>query len=788
MNETHESADPIGDELVEARIAAWVLGESSAVEAADLERLCEQRPELDAFRFRLQALHGLLSQAESTGPDHTWKLPPGKRRVLDKIFDEKSPAKLVEKRRTSKENAGLRVFFAIAACLLFAAVVLQITSRAPSRGSMPVAFQHNEDAPLTAKRRDEIYGVDSMAMSKNRDLGLQETARQRQLAAKQFVASPAEIIAAVPATAPELAASTSRSYSEPELAGTQDAALGGQGTNLSSGRGTGLAGSVASPTLAGAESSVMNSVAAADSIAGAKSRAAQEVPSPRIQLGDPTPYRKSSDEKFRDSSRRTAALGRDARFADRVGTMAPASVAALSPQTPSPEAPASRFAVRGSQVEPMEELLATEHPHSTFPLRIGDASFQLAKAALAQGIRPDPATVRLEHFYNAVDYGDAAPNASESVAVAIDQATHPFLPGRNLVRLALSTRSTGRSALEPLHLTLLVDQSGSLISGEHRPSMVRALKQLTGLLTKNDLVTVVGFSNTPHLLADGLSGDQFAKCTDFANLTGSGGEANLRAALKFGGEMAARHRPDGAQNRIVLFADGSASVGNADSNYLVQQVKALRQQGIAFDIADTRADGSNDGLLGELARAGNGRYYLVGGENPTDFASQLAGALRPAAENLEVQVKFNAQRIGKYKLLGFEQDRPQAEHSPIEAVDAVAAARAESGVAIYQVELLPGGSGEIGEVTVRYRDTTRGEGAEQTWEIPYHSQPTPFDRAAPSMQLAGLALFTAEKLRCGPAAASIDFHQLSGPISQVKQFYSTSPRVGEMLEVIEKLK
>ncbi|NQX00158.1 hypothetical protein HQ447_05820, partial [bacterium] len=75
-----------------------------------------------------------------------------------------------------------------------------------------------------------------------------------------------------------------------------------------------------------------------------------------------------------------------------------------------------------------------------------------------------------------------------------------------------------------------------------------------------------------------------------------------------------------------------------------------------------------------------------------------------------------------------------------------------------------------------------------SWTIPYDAQATAFDRATPSMQLAGLALLAAEKLQGGPLAEAIDFKQLTGPSSLVKQFYASSPRVAEMLQVIEMLK
>ena len=434
------------------------------------------------------------------------------------------------------------------------------------------------------------------------------------------------------------------------------------------------------------------------------------------------------------------------------------------------------------------EIPAAETPYSTFSLNISDASFQLAKAALTKGERPDPASIKPEQFYNAVDYGDPAPTSSEPVAATIEQSAHPVIPGRNLVRVALRTGAVGRSAIQPLRLTLLVDQSGSMVREDRRASMEHALAQLGVLLTKNDLVTVIGFSRTPHLLADGMSGDQATKLSELVNQTASEGGTNLEEAMKLGGQLAERHQLAGAQNRIVLFTDGAANLGDANPARLAEQVKAFRQKGLAFDIAGIGADGLNDRLLSELARNGNGRYYVVGDEKNDSFARQLAGAFRPAAENVKVQVNFNPQRVGKYKLIGFEKDRLKTEDFRNDAVDAAELAAEEAGVAIYQVETLADGTGELGEVSVRFRDTTIGEMVERTWTIPYESQATAFDRATPSMQLAGLSMLAAEKLRGGPLADAIDFNQLTGPTSLVKQFYGSSPRVADMLRLIDALK
>lgn len=438
----------------------------------------------------------------------------------------------------------------------------------------------------------------------------------------------------------------------------------------------------------------------------------------------------------------------------------------------------------------MGEGAANRDPYSTFSLHVSDASFKLAKAALDRGNRPDPLTVRPEEFYNAFDYGDPAPAAGEPVACTLEQSAHPVLPQRNLVRIAARVGSAGRAGTQPLVLTVLLDSSGSMEREDRRAGLKNAVAQLASLLHAEDRVTLVTFSRTPRLLADQLPGSQAAKLKQLVSNTPSEGGTNLEEALKLGGALARRQKLANAQNRIVLLTDGAANLGDADPEHLAGLIHDLRQQGIAFDAAGIGADGLNDRMLEQLTRNGNGRYYVI--NNPEDadanFAKQLAGAFRPAAENVKVQVRFNPDRVGRYKLIGFEQHRLRTEDFRNDKVDAAELAADEAGVALYQVETLPEGHGEVGEVSIRFRDAASGEMVERTWTIPYDEKAPAFDQAKPSMQLATLADLVAEKLRGSELGKVVDFQTLAGPIAVVRGNYQNNPRVADLGSMIEKLK
>jgi len=427
-----------------------------------------------------------------------------------------------------------------------------------------------------------------------------------------------------------------------------------------------------------------------------------------------------------------------------------------------------------------EEIAAAEEAFSTFSLSVGDVSFQLAKAALERGETPAPDSIKVEQFYNAVDYRDPAPENGEPVAGVVEQSAHPVIPGRNLVRMGIRTAAAGRAQSQPLRLTLLIDQSGSMAREDRKEAMTKAIAGLSKLLTPADQVTVIGFSRTPRILVESLGGDRVGDILALVNPEAGEGGTNLEEAMKLSHDLAVRHRMAGAQNRIVLFTDGAANLGDADPARLSALVTAMRNGGLAFDVAGVGTEDLNDRLLADLARNGNGRYYLAA-EN---LAAQLAGAFRPAAEDVKVQVKFNPDRVSRYKLVGFEESRLKTEDFRNDAVDAAELSAEEAAVALYQVELVPGGRGDIGDMSVRFRDAATGSTVERSWSIPFDEAAPAFDRAPPSVQLAGLSMLAAEKLKGGPLGQAIDFRRLSPSVLRVKNYYAGSGSVSDMLQVI----
>jgi secreted protein with Ig-like and vWFA domain len=355
-----------------------------------------------------------------------------------------------------------------------------------------------------------------------------------------------------------------------------------------------------------------------------------------------------------------------------------------------------------------------------------------------------------------------------------------------LLRVSMRTSAAGRASSTPLRLTFVLDHSGSMERSDRQQTIRRAFAILAGQLQSFDQVTLISFARQPRLLADRVSGAKANELVQLIESLPSEGGTNIEAALQLAFEKAKEQYTEGAQNRMVLLTDGAVNLGDADPESLSKMVTTIRDTGIAFDAAGISADGLNDEVLEALSRKGDGRYYLLDSVEAADegFAQQIAGALRPSAKNVKVQVEFNPNRVGQYKLLGFEKHILNQEDFRNDKVDAAEMAAAEAGVAIYQFEAKPNGEGDVGTVFVRFQDLTTGSMIENRWPIPFEADVARPEQAAPSMRIATCAAMFAAKLRGEPLGGTVDLKMLSEFLSSMPSPHLQCQRVQQLRMMI----
>jgi hypothetical protein len=274
-----------------------------------------------------------------------------------------------------------------------------------------------------------------------------------------------------------------------------------------------------------------------------------------------------------------------------------------------------------------------------------------------------------------------------------------------------------------------------------------------------------------------------------SGLTPEGG-TNLEDAMNVAYETAAKHYVANGINRVVLLTDGAANLGDVEPASLEQKVEAKRKQGIALDCFGVGWEGFNDDLLEVLARHGDGRYGFMNSpeEAATDFAGQLAGALKVAASDVKVQVEFNPQRVTSYRQIGYAKHQLTKEQFRDNTVDAAEIAAQEAGNALYTVEVNPAGSGPLATVRVRYKIPGTTTYREQAWDVPFTGNVPALEQAGTAIRLAATASAFAEWLATSPFAGEVTPDALLRQLRGVPEVFGADSRPKKLEEMIRQAK
>ncbi len=148
---------------LEARILALVLGEASAFEAGELERLMSERPELKSYQIGLEKTHGLLVEAHEVQDNLEWKLSDeGRGKILAKINEKKREEMVEKRRRPISIIAQRRLIYTLAACFFLTLVIVVFNQPRSLEGEPPSMVA---DSQAALEEGDSAFGLRSAQSS-----------------------------------------------------------------------------------------------------------------------------------------------------------------------------------------------------------------------------------------------------------------------------------------------------------------------------------------------------------------------------------------------------------------------------------------------------------------------------------------------------------------------------------------------------------------------------------------------------------------------------------------------
>ncbi len=406
------------------------------------------------------------------------------------------------------------------------------------------------------------------------------------------------------------------------------------------------------------------------------------------------------------------------------GTQVRASVAGESRRpvlTPEQVAAIQEQTLAACRIQPGESPAAMffrcwgDHPFvstkedrlSTFGIDVDTASYTLARRFLNDGYLPRKAQVRTEEFVNYFRADAPAPTDGSTFAIGLEAAPSLFGgdPRVEMLRVTVRGKEVASFERQPLALTFVVDNSGSMQEGGRLELVKDALRKLLGVLSPTDSIAVVIFHQEARVLAPMTAASNRGPVEDqIARIPIEGG-TNVEAGLTLGFEHALANLTPNAVNRVVLFSDGVGNIGETEAKALLAKVEAARKQGIYLNTFGVGMGNQNDAFLEELADKGDGlcQYLDSPEEAERALVQRFSESMQPIARDVKIQVELDPSQVESWRLLGYENRAIADEKFRDDQVDAGEVNAGHQVTALYEIVRSVESEGPFATVRLRYK-------------------------------------------------------------------------------------
>jgi len=351
-----------------------------------------------------------------------------------------------------------------------------------------------------------------------------------------------------------------------------------------------------------------------------------------------------------------------------------------------------------------------ENPLSTFSIDVDTASYANIRRLIQEGRTIPTDAVRIEECINAFNYQYEPPAGDKAFAVHTKLATCPWNPNNLLVKIGIKGREITREKRPASNLVFLIDVSGSMQSSNKLPLVKESLKLLLHQLDERDSVSYVVYAGSEGVVLPPtkMTESGRVKALEALDSLEAGGSTNGGAGINRAYQLALENFIDGGVNRVILASDGDFNVGVTGNDALVKLVKERAAKNIYLSALAFGTGNLNDSMFEAISNDGNGNYFYIDSirESRKVFLENLTGSLITIAKDVKIQVEFNPQKVGSYRLIGYANRVLKDEDFNNDKVDAGDIGAGHTVTAFY--EIVPAGlpqPNEGGVDTLKYQES-----------------------------------------------------------------------------------
>ena len=424
-----------------------------------------------------------------------------------------------------------------------------------------------------------------------------------------------------------------------------------------------------------------------------------------------------------------------------------------------------------------------DNPLSTFSIDVDTASYSNVRRFLNDEIRPPVGAIRTEELINYFRYNYLQPTGDDPFSVNLEVSRAPWNPERELVRIGLKGREVPAEERGPANLVFLIDVSGSMDESNKLPMLQRSLSALVENLSDEDRVSIVTYAGSSGLVLAPTEGTKKREIQEAITNLRAGGSTHGSEGIRLAYETAREQFREDGNNRVILCTDGDFNVGVTNESELQKLIEKERESGVFLSVLGFGTGNLKDSTMELLADKGNGNYAYIDSisEGRKVLVEQMGSTLFTIAKDVKIQVEFNPDRVGGYRLIGYENRLLAKEDFNDDKKDAGEIGAGHTVTALYEIipvgQAVPGSpsvdplkyqrpeqdssatSDELLTVKLRYKAPDGDKS--KLIEIPLTADDIPaFDVASEDFRFAFAVAAFGMKLRGSPDAGKISWSEI----------------------------
>jgi Ca-activated chloride channel family protein len=329
---------------------------------------------------------------------------------------------------------------------------------------------------------------------------------------------------------------------------------------------------------------------------------------------------------------------------------------------------------------------AKKTPVTGVSLNVDRASYSNIRRFIMQNSTVPPDAVRIEEMLNYFNLGYIDP-ADEMFRVKTTLTNCPWNPDNQLFYVNLSSRKLNLDTLPPSNLVFLIDVSGSMDMPNRLPLLQSAFKLLVNNLRDKDSVAIVVYGGVTGIMLNTTSGAEKEKILKTIDELEPGGSTPGEAGIRTAYTIAKKHFVVGGNNRVILATDGDFNVGLKSEAELDEMISLHKETGIYLTCLGVGMGNYKDSKIQTLANRGNGNFAYLDNHKEAEkvLLKEFTQTLYAVADNVFMNVGFNAEYVKSYRLIGFD-NRVGALRDSLATIEGGEIGSGHSMMALFEIE------------------------------------------------------------------------------------------------------